>query len=380
MNVAVADAHAIPLTRLDNADPALMEELLGEVERVARSAAFTLGDEVHAFEEEFGDYCGARFALGVSSGTEALVLALRALGVGPGDEVIVPANSFIATAEAVSLVGAEPRFVDVDPVTALVTAELVEPVIGPRTRAVIPVHLYGRTVDLHPIVELARAAGIAVVEDACQAHGAQLQGRRAGSIADAGCFSFYPAKNLGAWGDGGALVTNDEAIADHVRLLRSHGERPRYHHRLPGTTARLDGIQAAVLRVKLRRLDAANAGRRRIAEQLTSALDGAAVRTPAPVAAGHDHVYHQYVVTTRARDALRNHLASYGIATAVHYPVAIHRTEAYASAGLPAGSLPVAEALAEQACSLPMHPSLSEDEIDRIAVAIHEFGSVQEAA
>ena len=250
----------IPLTRLDNSDPELTEELLAKIADLASRAAFIGGPEVEAFEEEFASYCGTRHAVGISSGTEALELALRALEIGPGDEVIVPTNSFIATAEAVSLVGATPRFVDVDPATALMTAEHLAAAIGPRTRCVIPVHLYGRTLDLDPIVAVARKAGLAIVEDACQAHGAYLGDRRAGSIADAGCFSFYPAKNLGAWGDGGGLVTNDDAIADKVRLLRSHGERPRYHHRVPGKTARLDAIQAAVLRIKLR---AARRGQRR---------------------------------------------------------------------------------------------------------------------
>jgi dTDP-3-amino-3,4,6-trideoxy-alpha-D-glucose transaminase len=372
MIAAAEGAHALPLTRMDNADPALMGELLATVERVARSAAFTLGAEVEAFEDEFTAYCGTRYAIGLSSGTEALVLAMRALGIGPGDEVVVPANSFIATAEAVTLVGATPRFVDVDPGTALVTADLLEPAIGPHTRCLIPVHLYGRMVDLDPIVELARANGLAVIEDACQAHGALLHGRRAGSIADAGCFSFYPAKNLGAWGDGGALVTGDPVLADCVRLMRSHGERPRYHHRMPGTTARLDALQAAILRVKLRRLDGWNAGRRRVGAALTTALAGTAVRTPAPIASGGDHVFHQYVVTTEARGALREHLAAQGIATAVHYPVPIHRTDAYAALGRP--RLPVAEALAEQSCSLPMHPGMSDGDIARVAAAVRAFG------
>jgi dTDP-3-amino-3,4,6-trideoxy-alpha-D-glucose transaminase len=372
---ATDPATQIPLTRLDNADPVLMDELLGEVERIARAAAFTLGSEVEAFEQEFATYCGTRHAVGVSSGTEALVLALRALGVGPGDEVVLPANSFIATAEAVSLVGATPRFSDVDPRTALVTAELMERAMGPRTRCLIPVHLYGRTVDLDPIVALARATGAAVVEDACQAHGALIGERRAGAVADCGCFSFYPAKNLGAWGDGGALVTDDDRIADHVRLLRSHGERPRYHHRVRGTTARLDALQAAVLRVKLRRLDAANAGRRRVAAALTTALADAAVVSPAPVADGGDHVFHQYVVTTSARDELMEHLSAHGIATAVHYPVPIHLTDAYESLALRPGSLPNAEDLAERSCSLPMYPAMSDDEIARVARAVQGFGS-----
>jgi dTDP-4-amino-4,6-dideoxygalactose transaminase len=364
---------AIPLTRMDHADPELMEELLAEVERIARRGAFTGGAAVEDFEADFARYCGTAFAVGVSSGTEALALALRAMDIGPGDEVVVPANSFIATAEAVSLVGATPRFVDVDPATALMTAVTAQSAIGPRTRALIPVHLYGRTVDMEPIVALARDAGIAVLEDACQAHGALLHGRRAGSIGDAGCFSFYPAKNLGAWGDAGGLVTNDEAIADQVRLLRSHGERPRYHHRIPGTTARLDALQAAVLRIKLERLEAANAGRRDVAVRLTAALAGGSVETPVPPPAGQDHVFHQYVVTTADRDAFREHLAARGISTAVHYPTAIHLTEAYRGAGEGPGSLPVAEWLADHICSLPMHPSLTDEEIERIGAAAGEY-------
>ena len=375
MTRAGAAAPAIPLTRMDNADPELMEELLVEVERTARSAAFIGGPEVEAFEDEFAAYCGTAHAVGISNGTDALALALRVMDIGPGYEVVVPANSFIATAEAVTMVGATPRFVDVDPDTALVTAELVEPAIGPRTRCLIPVHLYGRTVDLDPILALAHEKTIRVLEDACQAHGALLRGRRAGSMGDAGCFSFYPATNLGAWGDAGALVTNDATIADRVQLLRSHGERPRYHHRMPGTTARLDGIQAAVLRVKLRRLDAANEGRRRLGAALTEALAGAPVKAPALPAPGHDHVSHQYVVETDARDELRDHLAVRGVATAIHYPTAIHRTEAYAAAGMGPGSAPVAERLAEQICSLPMHPSMDDDEIALVAEAVHEFGA-----
>jgi dTDP-3-amino-3,4,6-trideoxy-alpha-D-glucose transaminase len=370
----------IPLTRLDDADPALLHELLRRVERVARDAGFIGGSEVEAFEAEWAAYCGTAHAVGVSSGTEALALVLRALGIGPGDEVVVPANSFVATAEAVTLAGATVRAADVDPGTGLLTAALAERAVGPATRCVIPVHLYGRTVEMGPILELARAAGLAVVEDACQAHGAHIDGRRAGAVGDAGCFSFYPAKNLGAWGDAGAVVTDDDGIADRVRLLRSHGERPRYHHLLPGTTGRLDAIQAAVLRVKLRHLDQWNAGRRHAAAALTAGLTGGPVGTPARVADGGDHVYHQYVVTTEERDALRAHLAARGVATAVHYPVPIHRSPAYASLGLAGGSLPVCEALAPRICSLPMHPGLTGEEIARVADAVHAFAAPARAA
>ena len=364
----------IPLTRLDNADPVLMEELLETVRRVAIQAAFTLGPEVEAFEAEYASYCGTQHAIGISSGTDALALVLRALDIGPGDEVLVPANSFIATAEAVTLVGATPRFVDVDSATALVTADVVEAAVGARTRAVIPVHLYGRTVELDPIVALARDHGIAVIEDACQAHGAVLGDRRAGSIGDAGCFSFYPAKNLGAWGDGGAVVTNEKALADRVRLLRAHGERKRYHHELIGMTGRLDGLQAAILRVKLRRLDDWNEGRRRVGAALSEALIDSPVTRPAPVAADGDHVFHQFVVQTDQRERLREHLSSAGIATAIHYPVPIHETPAYTANGAQP-SLPVTEQHARRILSLPMHPTMSDEEITRIASAVRDFAA-----
>ncbi len=370
----------IPLTRLDNADPALMDELLDAVKRVAYNAAFTLGPEVEAFESEYAEYCGTDHAVGVSSGTEALALALRALDVRPGEEVIVPANSFIATAEAVSLVGATPRFVDVDPRTALITAEAVEAAIGPHTSCVIPVHLYGRTVELDPLVALARDRGLSVVEDACQAHGALLDGRRVGSVGDAGCFSFYPSKNLGAWGDGGAVVSNDARLAERVRLLRAHGEHTRYHHELVGTTARLDAIQAAILRVKLRHLDDWNEGRRYVGGALRGALQGGPVTPPAPADERGDHVFHQFVVQTDDRDGLRRHLAGVGVASALHYPIPIHETPAYASSGSAQPTLPVTEALAKRVCSLPMHPLMTDEEIARVAAAVREFVPDRESA
>ncbi len=370
---ASSAAPEIPLTRLDDADPALMGELLDAVRRVASTASFVLGEEVAAFEREWADYCGVAHAVGVSSGTDALALALRALGIGPGDEVLVPANSFIGTAEAVSLVGARPRFVDVDEPTALLTAGHVEAASGPRIRGVIPVHLYGRTVELEPILAVARDRGMAVIEDACQAHGASIAGRRVGSLGDAGCFSFYPAKNLGAWGDAGAVVSSDPGLAERVRLLRAHGERIRHRHELVGTTARLDALQAAILRIKLRRLDEWNEHRRRLGVELTQALQGGPVSPPPPPASGGDDVFHQFVVRSDDRDALRSHLAARGIATAVHYPAPLHRTPAYASAGLEVGPLPVAEALASRICSLPIHPRLSGREVARIASAVNDF-------
>jgi dTDP-3-amino-3,4,6-trideoxy-alpha-D-glucose transaminase len=383
----------VPFTRMDNADPELLEELLGAVSEVAEQGAFTLGHHVEAFEREFADYCESDFAIGVSSGTEALALALRALEIGRGDEVIVPTNSFIATAEAVSAVGATPVPIDVDPDSHLITAELVAGALTPRTRCVIPVHLYGATVDLDPILTLAGEAGIEVLEDACQAHGARYRGERVGTHGALGCFSFYPAKNLGAWGDGGAVVTSRPELAERVRLLRAHGERPRYHHSVVGSTARLDALQAAVLRRKLTRLDGWNNERRRLGralrERLTDAVGGERVdgggggavvgadaRAVDPVRlpfAEADHVYHLFVVRCEERDLLREHLGAQGVASAIHYPVPIHRTGAYADLGMGAESLPVSECAAQRICSLPIFPGMSDGELDQVVGAVASF-------
>jgi dTDP-4-amino-4,6-dideoxygalactose transaminase len=371
---AAADT-AVPFVRLDKDDPELLEELLAEVRSVAEQSAFVLGSHVEAFEADFATYCEAEEAVGVASGTDALALALRALGIGPGHEVIVPANTFIATAEAVSMAGATPRFVDVDPVSGLLTAEIVERALDPRVRCVIPVHLYGATVDMDPLLEVARAARVAVIEDACQAHGARYRGRRVGALGDIGCFSFYPAKNLGAWGDGGAVVTNRPELAERVRLLRSHGERPRYRHRVIGSTARLDGLQAAVLRVKLRHLDGWNAQRRRAAAELRRALHGSGVLAPAGPVDGGDHVYHLFVVRFEYRDLLRAHLTARGIASAVHYPTPVHLTEAYGHLGYEPGSLPVAEEMTNQICSLPIFPGMNDAQIEAVASAVWEMTS-----
>jgi len=346
----------------------------------ARPRRLIDGPALERYEAALARAVGADAAIAFSAGRVALFEILRALGIGAGDEVILPANTFIATAEAVSLAGARPRIVDVDPVTGLLTADLVEHALTNRVRCVIPVHLYGATVDMDPILEVARSARIAVVEDACQAHGARYKGRRVGALGDAGCFSFYPAKNLGAWGDGGAVVTNDAALAGRVQLLRSHGERPRYRHRVVGTTARLDGLQAAVLRVKLRHLDGWNMQRRRAAADLRAALQGSDLGLPLMPVADGDHVFHLFVVRTDDRDGLREHLASRGIAAAVHYPVAVHRTEAYADLGLGPGSLPVAEALSECVCSLPIFPGMAPEQVDAVAAAVHELRPLRQAA
>jgi dTDP-3-amino-3,4,6-trideoxy-alpha-D-glucose transaminase len=373
MAAFTAPAANLPLLKLDPADPELLEELLEVVARVASTGAFTMGTELEAFEEEFAAYCETDHAIGVSSGTEAIVLALRALGIGAGDEVIVPANSFIATAEAVSLAGATPRLVDVDPLTHLITPEAAQAAIGARTRCVIPVHLMGSTVDMTPLLDVARAAGLAVIEDCAQAHGARYAGQRVGTFGDLGCFSFYPTKNLGAWGDGGAVVASDPELAKTVKLLRSHGEGPRYHHSMVGTTARLDALQAGLLRVKLRRLEGWNKDRRRVGAKLRAGLLGTSLELPSAASPEGDHVYHLFVGRTGRREALRAFLGERGIATAVHYPIPIHRTGAYANLGLGAGSLPVAERLAEQICTLPLFPLMTDDEIVRITSAVQDF-------
>jgi dTDP-3-amino-3,4,6-trideoxy-alpha-D-glucose transaminase len=377
------ESPAVPFTRLDFARPELLEELIDAVRGVAERGAFTLGEPVEAFERDFAAYCDSDHAVGVSSGTEALVLALRALEIGAGDEVIVPTNSFIATAEAVSAVGATPRLVDVDPESHLLTAEIVAKHLTPNVRCIIPVHLFGATVDLDPILALAKDAGVHVVEDACQAHGARYRGQRVGSLGVIGCFSFYPTKNLGGWGDGGAAVTSVPELAERIRLLRAHGEQPRYHHRVIGGTARLDALQAVVLSRKLARLDDWNDQRRQLGLQLRARLDAISVDMPelnavVPVGrpcpfAGADHVYHLFVVRTDKRNELRAHLSERGIASAVHYPTPIHLTEAYAHLGLGAGSLPVSERHSQQICSLPLFPGMTDGELQRISTAVSSF-------
>lgn len=365
----------VPFIRLDSADAELTAEIFSAIERVAASAAFTLGDELETFENEFAAWCETDHAIGVSSGTNALDLALRGLGIGPGDEVIVPSNSFIATAEAVTSTGATPILVDVDEETALITAEIVAAALTERTRCVIPVHLYGRPVEMEPLIELCRAHDLRLIEDTCQAHGARYRGQRVGTFGDAGCFSFYPTKNLGGWGDGGAIVTANPELAERLRLMRSHGEGTRHHHEMASGTHRLHSLQAAILSVKLRRLDDCNENRRQAASTLRETLADSAITPPAPVAADSDHVYHLFVVRTPDREALRAHLTEQGVANAIHYPTPIHLQPCYS--GLPPhqGDLPISERLATESCSLPIFPSITDEEISRIAAAVASFRS-----
>ena len=352
------------------------ESLAGEVQQAILSVLergdFILGKETGLFEEEFAAYCGAAYAVGVDSGTSALKLALRAFEIGPGDEVITVANTFIATASAISCAGASPILVDADPRTYNIDVSRIEEAITERTRGVIPVHLYGRPADMDPIMEIAQQHGLVVIEDACQAHGAKYKGKRVGSLGHAAVFSFYPAKNLGAYGDGGMIVTDDARAAESLRMLRNHGQREKYHHELRGYNHRLDTLQAAVLRVKLKYLDAWNAARRRHAQLYGEILADYPVILPAEA----DHVegvYHLYVIRVKDRDGLRGYLQEKAISTGIHYPIPIHLQPACRDLGYEKGSFPVTEAYAEQILSLPMYAELSLAQMEHVARTIGSY-------
>lgn len=346
-------------------------ELEAAFRRVLRSGWYVLAEETEAFEHEFARYVQARHCLGVGNGLDALILALRAVGVGPGDEVIVPSHTFIATWLAVSHIGAVP--VPVEPCidTCNIDPARIEAAISPRTRAIIPVHLYGQPADLEPILALAHRRGLFVIEDAAQAQGARYGGRRIGAHGHAVAWSFYPGKNLGALGDGGAVTTDDERIAQRVRKLRNYGSAVKYEHELLGVNSRLDELQAAMLRVKLRRLDADNEWRARIAARYGRALAGQPITLPGvhPACAP---VWHLYVVRHPRRDALAERLRQSGIGTGIHYPKAPHQQPAYADLAWAPGSLPVAEAMARECLSLPIGPCLTEQEADELAARLTE--------
>lgn len=365
-------ATSIRLVDLTRQYQLIRPEIDAAIAQVLTRADFVLGCELERFEEEFADYCQAAEAVGLDSGASALELGLRALGIGPGDDVLVPANSFIATATAASFAGARPVFVDVDPQTYTIDVRSCEERITPATRAVIPVHLYGQPADMDAVMDLAARRGLAVVEDACQAHGARYRGRRVGGIGHVGAFSFYPGKNLGAYGEAGALVTNDRAVAAQVRIMRNCGQREKYHHVTIGGNHRLDTLQAAVLRVKLRYLDTWNGLRRQLARRYDRLLAGTAVRTPA-VRADVEHVYHLYVIQTEVRNLLRDHLEGSGIAAGIHYPTPIHLQPAYADLGYRRGDFPVAEQSSARVLSLPIFPELADDEVQYVAEALLAF-------
>ena len=343
---------------------------------VIQSSAFILGPKVEQFEEQFADFCGAEYCVGVSSGTAALRLSLLALGIGGGDEVITVPNTFAATCEAICHTGAKPVFVDVDERTLNIDVSKIEAAVTPRTKAIIPVHLCGQPADMDAIVRIARRHGLYLIEDACQAHGAEYKGRRVGSIGDVGCFSFYPSKNLGAFGDAGAVVTNDTEIFKKVRMLRDHGTSDKYHHELVGYNSRLSSLQAAVLLAKLPFLAEWNERRRRNAALYNEALKGLDLTLPFEPDWAKS-VYHLYVIRTTRRDELRKHLASHGISTGLHYPVPLHLQRAFAHLGYKEGDFPVAEMLANEILSLPMFPELEARAIERCAGIIDRFLSTE---
>ena len=351
--------------------------LRSAVERVIGSGWYVLGEETSRFEAEFAAYCGVRHCIGVANGLDALALILRASGIGPGDEVVVPANTFIATWLAVTQVGASPVAVDPHPTTCNLDPAAFEAAITRRTRAVIPVHLYGQPAALEPIADIAVRHGVMVVEDAAQAHGARYGRRRVGGLGAAAAFSFYPGKNLGALGDGGAVTTDDGALAARIRMLRNYGSNEKYRHDLQGVNSRLDEIHAAMLRVKLRTLDAENEVRRRLAQRYLMRLGGIGLGLPR-VAEGAEPVWHLFVVRHPRREEIRQRLAALGIGTMIHYPTACHRQPAYASASWP--SLPVSEALQNEVLSLPLSPVHTPQEIDEVSAAlVHIMDEIGEA-
>lgn len=362
----------IPFNDLKREYYSVKEEIDAAVAEVLESGWFILGEQVEAFEEEFADYCGAQYAVGVGSGTEALHLALLACGVQPGDEVITVPNTAVPTVSAISFANAVPVFVDIHPQSYNMDPSKLEMAITDRTKAIVPVHLFGQPADMAPIMEIARHHGLAVIEDCAQAHGARYRGHKVGTLGDAGCFSFYPTKNLGAYGDGGMIVTNREDVAEKLRLLRNYGQTRRYYHVTPGFNSRLDEIQAAILRVKLNRLDAWNQRRRILASLYARLLSGVLVATPIEMSYGL-HVYHLYVIRCTQRDELQTFLAAHDANTLIHYPVPIHLQEAYVSLGLDEGSYPMAESYAKQMLSLPLYPALTEEEVNSVASLIAEF-------
>jgi len=351
----------------------IKEEVQPVVTHAMENGAFVGGEQVTGFEKEFAAYCDTRYCIGVSSGTDALRFALLAAGVGPGHEVITVPNTFIATTEAISQAGATPVFVDVNPHTYNMDAARLEAQITKNTKAIIPVHLYGQPADMDPILDVARRYHLAVIEDACQAHGALYKNRRAGSMGTVGCFSFYPGKNLGAYGEGGAVVTQDPETAQKIKMLRDHGQQRKYVHQIEGYNGRLDAIQAGILRIKLKHLDAWNAARRQNAAHYNKRLSDVPQITLPTEADSMQSVYHLYVILVPDRDRLQRFLAEKGIATGLHYPVPLHLQKAYDHLGYQKGAFAVTEGTAARLLSLPMYPELTSQQIDYIADAIREF-------
>jgi dTDP-4-amino-4,6-dideoxygalactose transaminase len=357
----------------------LESEIKDVFNRVLANCSFVLGPEVEKFEKAFAVYCGVTHCVAVTNGTAALQLALQGLGVGPGDEVITVAHTFIATAEAINATGARPVFVDIDPVSYTMDPVMLEKAITSRTKAIIPVHLYGQPADMDSINAIAAKHNIPVIEDSCQAHGAKYKGRRAGSLGTAACFSFYPSKNLGACGEGGAVTTNDPELANKVRMLRDHGSVKKYEHDFPAYNLRLEGIQGGVLAVKLPHLDGWNENRRALAKRYNELFAGSKVDVPQQMPYA-EHVYHLYVVVVEDREALRKALAEQGIENGLHYPIPLHLQKAYAYLGYRKGDFPVSEHVAANHVSLPMYAELPVDHVEHVAKAVREIVECQPVA
>ncbi len=364
----------IPLMDLKAQYRSIREEVLKAVEGVLEGGRYILGPEVKALEEEVAALCGAAHGVGVANGTDALVLTLDALGIGPGDEVITTPFTFFATAESISRVGATPVFVDIDPGTFNLDVSKIKEGITPRTKAILPVHIFGQPADMDEVTAIAREHGLWVIEDACQAIGAEYRGRKVGSLGHAACFSFFPTKNLGGYGDGGMVVTDDESLARKLRSLRVHGRTPesKYVNTRIGYNSRLDELQAAVLRVKLRRLEKWNEARRRKARLYSELLRDVPVEPPVE-AADRTHIYHLYVIQAEERDALLAHLKRHGIASGVYYPIPLHLQEVYRSLGYGEGSLPRAETAAKRTLALPLYPEMPEEAVRRVAEVVRRF-------
>jgi dTDP-4-amino-4,6-dideoxygalactose transaminase len=359
----------IPFVDLKAQYHSIKPEIDAAIGKVLESSQFILGSEVAAFEEEFARYSGGGAGIAVNSGTSALHLALLAAGIGPGDEVITTPFTFVATVAAIGYTGARPVFVDIDPASYTIDPRGIEQAITPRTKAIMPVHLYGQMADMDPIMEIARRHKLVVIEDAAQAHGAEYKGRRAGSIGDLGCFSFYPGKNLGAYGEGGLVVTGNPEYIRTIRMLRDWGMERKYHHVLKGYNYRMEGMQGAILRVKLRHLEAWTEARRTRAAGYDAALASSGVDLPRAMPYNR-HVYHVYAVQTLQREELAAALQAQGIQTGIHYPIPIHRLEAWAELNYPVGSFPVAEAVANRVLSLPIFPELSDEAILQVASVV----------
>ncbi len=378
------EVEMVPFIDLTRQYRRIEGEILSATKKVYEKGRFILGEEVSAFEEEFSRYCGVRFGVGVDSGTAALCLALKAAGIGEGDEVITAANSFIATALAISQTGARPLFVDIDPETYTMDPNALEQLLrqrkkkgkGKKIKAILPVHLYGHPAEMDAVMDIADRYHLVVVEDACQAHGAEHQGRKAGSFGLLSCFSFYPTKNLGGYGDGGMVVTNDRKLFEKLRLLRCYGEKRKYEHVLKGSNSRLDEIQAAILRVKLKYLDQWNEERRRKAQIYKSMLGGSGVHCPVEKK-GVKHVYHLFIIRSKKRNVLQAFLKEKEIGTLIHYPIPIHLQKAFKELGYRRGDLPLTEQYSREILSLPFFPEISVSEIEEVVKAIHSKAKIE---